>query len=131
MLDERKIALLLYKNITLLKHFSKSITVNEKLVSEVAKYNGNIYNTPCTDRSIVLFNASIYGESLYHASAEFRDDREIVLTAVRNYGFALRYASDALRSDREIVLAAVQNRGGALTYANWKYGSGKTIDDAT
>jgi hypothetical protein len=57
-----------------------------------------------------------WGDSLWYASNELRNDREVVMEAVMQSGWALEYASERLRKDREVVSVAVLQDPRARTF---------------
>ena len=80
---------------------------------EVLRKNGHLLKDyppeKRSDKVLVLYAVSNFGEALEYASPELQDNKEVVMTAVSQNSMALRFASPAMREDRDILRIALQN----------------------
>ena len=57
-----------------------------------------------------------YGQTLYYASENLRDDEDVVKAAVQNKGLIIKFASLRLRSNKEIAEIAIKQDKRALQF---------------
>ena len=61
-----------------------------------------------------------YGQALYYASEELRNDKEVVRVAVENKGIIIKYASKTLIDDKELAEIAVKQNKQAFHFISDK-----------